>query len=271
MARAVLIALGLAAAGVATMQACTAGAGRDDVSIVRLETLICDRAIECGCEQIEPAQCQVAFTDGIERTFDPECLDTWSDWLEGFQCQAPPMDAWPISCPVYYGTSADGEPCNLIGILSDCTRGSICLHGTCTTTSTIDLDALGQLDGPCDPLGQCGDPIAVCIDNRCERRPGPGQPCGQVDCTPGSRCEFDVDRRNTICVEGFADGQPCTGHLQCASRNCPAGRCRPPSGQGDPCSGNLPCGPGFSCVGNRCEPRGSVGTNGSICELLDPV
>ncbi len=269
MARGVVMALGLAAAGVAGLQACTTGSGHEDVALVALRTALCDKAFECRCDGLDRLQdglCELDLSGGSRGAFDAACLEQWLEWAQGLDCFGPPsIGDIAALCPLYHGTEPAGAECRPDDTdYSECSRGLRCVAGRCADLSGL---ILGEVGGPCDQLGLCNGETR-CIDDRCERLPDHGQPCLEGACSSGNLCVFDVSREQQLCVAGVAVGRPCNGHAVCASGNCPSGFCAPPAEQGDPCSGNLPCGPGFVCADNVCTAGGDGSFVTSTCELL---
>jgi hypothetical protein len=98
----------------------------------------------------------------------------------------------------------------------------------------------------------------------CQDRPAPGEPCSFDECEHGSICTFDPGTGERRCQLTGAVGDPCQGHRECQSGNCPAGFCEEPAGIGDPCGSRLPCGPGLSCREGQCQ----AGTGASTCGVL---
>jgi hypothetical protein len=298
-----------AAVAVGAVQACTAGPGREDVAVQRLQTLLCEKALECGCsplyydefgEALECGDWQTNINDfewslRAELAFDPGCVERWSSWVDALSCSAPVLPAFADLCPLYHGTLRVGDPCEQGSIVdTDCDRGLFCIAGTCRDP---ELTAFGGLDEPCE-LGNRCDGALACIDELCQRLPGagepcldylcspearcdfgyeicvalpgPGEPCDAGECLPGSFCGSDPNTGMSECLRTGDVGDPCMGHRQCTSGNCPAGYCEDPAGVGDPCDGQLPCGPGLFCAEGQCQDGAGGGvTAGSTCSLLD--
>jgi hypothetical protein len=307
MARSVALALLAAAAAVASLQACTAGPGREDVAIQRLQTLLCEKALECGCRSPtndfgEPIACgewdppYVYGYDEFEGTspvaFDPGCVDRWTTWVEALACQATELPSYAELCPLYHGTLRAGEPCEGYELIqTDCGRGLFCIAGTCHDPLRTSLGGQGE---PCDLGQRCDDGLACsyaelclrlpgpgepclddyrcdaearCDDELCVALPGPGQRCDGGDCLPGSFCRFDPVAGIAECLSLGDVGDPCQGHRECASGNCPAGACQEPAGVGDPCGSQLPCGPGLGCSDGQCQAGGEI----SSCIFVDEL
>lgn len=306
MGRSVAIALLGAAAAVGALQACDGGPGREDVGLQRLETRMCEKALECGCPpgfdafgMPQARECggwEAEATGGSEwepyptgLAFDPACVDRWVQWVDALSCDAAGLPSYADLCPLYHGTRREGEACDEGWFSlrhSTCDRGRFCLAGRCRDPLRTPLGTRGE---PCDIGERCDDGL-VCIDEVCERLPGPGEPClegyrcsAEARCSnivcvglpgPGEPCDFDDCREGAFCsfdpVTGDSTcrllgevGEPCSGHRQCTSLNCPAGVCEPPAEAGAPCGSQLHCGPGYECIGDRCQ--------GAACTLLDAI
>lgn len=292
MVRAAVMAVAVAVSALAASLACTAGAGREDVAIVALHTRLCDVAQQCGCVATQSV-CGPWSEIEPRGTFAPECLDVWLEWADALECGAarPPIGAH--LCPLYHGTIPAGMPCRAsVTALddptsTDCGAGLVCAGGTCRPPAALDFGALEQ---PCD-LGSRCDAGLYCRDQRsCERAPGRGEPCPDRVCAapyvceevcvslPGEgepclrgQCAPDLTCEPEGCVRKAEVGEPCFGHRECVSGNCPAGFCAPVPQPGDRCSGMLPCGPRQVCVDGICEGvDGEAGVDGldATCDLL---
>lgn len=307
MVRSLLIAVLATAMGTSALVSCTDGPGREDVTIQRLETALCEKRAECNCSSLEPETCgEWIIVEGFEMVPPPElaydaaCQDRWLAWVDSLSCQTPTLPPLSDLCPIYHGTIREGMDCSDAGIVeSQCERGLLCIAGRCRDPGQTSFGEIGE---PCDFTGRCNDAQALCIDGLCQRLPASGEPCLAFECAPdfgctagrcqplpvaGEQCQASVQlcATGSVCqadpdpgtgagrCEPLRDvGQPCQGHAECLSANCPAGVCAPPAGVGDPCSGQLPCGPSSLCFDNVCQPRvdGALFT-GSLCDLLSSV
>lgn len=295
-----------AAAAVGALQACGEGPGREDVSIQALQTRLCEKAVECGCEPLyyedpdEPLACgdwpvdQYDFEHSYQArlAFDPACVERWTSWVDGLSCQVAVLPAYAELCPLYHGTRREGEACNESSLVqTDCSAGLFCIAGTCHDPLRTRFGAPGE---PCDIGGRC-DPGFDCVGSICQRLPGPGEFCLQGLCNaesrcgydlcvalpgPGERCDAGECQTGAFCsfdnVTGVSEceragdvGEPCRGHRQCVSGNCPAGFCEDPAEVGDPCGSQLPCGPGLVCTDGQCQGPGEGVPSGSTCGALD--
>ncbi len=285
---------------------CVDGSGHDDIAIQRLETALCDKRAACDCDQ-DDQFAPIDFECGdwplreqgffrmvdTSRAFDPGCVDRWEAWVDGLRCQAVALPRYEDVCPLYHGTIAQGMPCSGDNPLStECDRDLFCLAGTCRDPQ---VTAFGGVDQPCDFGDRCDDDQLECNGGLCRRLPTAGEPCPDFRCDENARCDQDMRCQSLpsagqSCLDGacspgaFCDldpmtgegdclglldlGDPCTGHLQCSSGNCPAGICKDPARPGEACSGTLPCGEDSFCVNFVCEafPEDSAPL-GSICEL----
>lgn len=296
MARAVMVALALAATSVAMTPACGSdgpGGGREDVAVGRLYQRLCDVANECGCE-LGGRWCGPWQEISPPGTFDEECLDQWAQWAQSLECGASTLPELERRCPPYHGTIYEGMPCNesidALGIApllaTDCGGGLVCVAGLCRDADSLDFGAPGQ---PCRLGLGCDEGLYCTDEGTCERVRRRGEPCPDDRCEPGTLCDevcmvlpaADQPCLRGRCAEGLgcdsgvcrrqaAVGEPCFGHRDCASLNCPAGFCVAPPRPGDPCSGSLPCGPGASCIDQVCQDVSGDdgGPEASTCELL---
>lgn len=278
---------------------CGPGPGREDVAIQRLETEVCEKLAECSCDESPlacgdwPLELEPSPLDPV--AFDPGCVERWSSWVEALSCQAPALPRYADVCALYHGTGRPGEPCEVTAVdYSDCGRGLLCIAGQCRDPQRTPVGGLGQpcdlgqrceadlvcLAGECQRLPSAGEPCvdfrcapeATCIDERCRALPGPGERCPEGQCNEGARCSFDDEVGALVCERLGDVGDPCMGHRDCVSGNCPAGFCQDPAEVGDRCSDRLPCGPGQFCVDEICQAydEGVVPT-GSACLLLESL
>jgi hypothetical protein len=293
-----------AAMAVGPLHACTAGPGREDVAVQRLETQLCEKALECECPVVgEPIECggwpppEHYDYEGLDRrtlAFDPACVERWTSWLDTLSCEAPMPPRYGDLCPLYHGTLRAGDPCEeTVFSETECGRGLLCIAGLCRDPQRT---ALGGPSEPCD-VGRCDDGLQ-CIDSVCARLPGPGEPCrgsqcdadsrcaGQLcvalpgpgqpcpngDCRADAFCGFDPSTGIAECLHAGDVGEPCRGHRECVSKNCPAGVCDDPPEVGDPCSDRLPCGPNQACLEGVCQGVvDGVLPMGWACTLLEAL
>lgn len=225
--------------------------------------------------------------------FDPACVERWTSFVDGLSCEVPTLPSYDELCPLYHGTLREGEECFMSSLgESDCDRGLFCIAHLCRDPSRT---AFGRAGEPCD-LGNLCDEGLVCFDSLCLQLPGAGERCHAYTCNaesyceddvcralpgPGERCDaglclapsyctFDAVDSVFVCQGASGDvGDPCSGHRQCQSGNCPAGFCEEPADVGDPCGSQLPCGPDLLCDGGQCRPAGDGAPTGSVCPLLD--
>jgi hypothetical protein len=225
--------------------------------------------------------------------FDPACVERWTSFVDALSCEVPTQPSYDELCPLYHGTLREGDACFVVSLVeSDCDRGLYCIAGICRDPSRT---AFGRVDEPCDRGGLCDEGL-VCLDALCHRRPGAGEPCLSYNCNdesycdagfcealpgpgercdttgqclPGSFCRFDPVDGVSVCQATGDVGDPCTGHRQCLSGNCPAGFCEEPADVGDPCGSQLPCGPDLLCDAGQCRPSGDGAPTGSACSLLE--
>lgn len=235
---------------------CSDGPGREDLGFLAVATSACDRLVECGCLSVEEAEeCRLDFGGaffGIEGlVYDDACAQSWQRWVRSASCTDLVLPELADVCPIYHGATYEGFPCEDAGMFAtSCGPQLWCVGGTC-------IDPAGQsFGGPdelCDPLTGCKGGLACGELGRCMPPPGPGQPCADGRCADGARCESQDFDGAPVCVAGGEVGSPCTGHVQCASFNCPAGFCAPAAAVGAPCSTTLPCGPEASCADGVCQ------------------
>lgn len=238
-----------------------------------------------GFDDFDPAPSRAALA------FDPACVERWIGWVDALSCEVPTQPSYDELCPLYHGTLREGDECFMEWLVeSDCDRGLYCIAGSCREPSRI---AFGRAGEPCD-LGSLCDEGLACIDDlcqrlpgagercvdyrcndesycegvRCEALPGPGERCDAGQCLAGLLCRFDPVDGVSVCQASGDVGDPCTGHRQCLSGNCPAGFCEEPADVGDPCGSQLPCGPDLLCDGGLCRLTGDGAPTGSVCSLL---
>ncbi len=305
MSRTLTSALALGA-GLAGACGSGSGPGRDDAQgFQRLSTLVCEQAAACGCDGFDRRDCgEVTLPgfdpsvadgrfDGVGPAFSEACLERWVGFIESLDCSGDLMSpGYADVCPLYHGSIFEGLECADTDdpFFSVCGPGLWCIDGRCLDPEGRAFGGRGQpcdfgqtcddeLDcraGQCLPLPGAGmgcvgtdcDSASVCGTGEvCISRPVLGEPCAPGQCAAGLSCEPDAlgDR---VCTRRVANGEPCTGHRQCASEFCPAGRCTPPLRVGDSCSSTLPCGPGLTCNAAVCvRDGGTPDGSRSICAL----
>jgi len=220
-------------------------------------------------------------------TYDPTCVGARVDGLEELGCDAvlpePPEAGCDFPCRVLHGDVPFDGACSQFGTFDDCAAGLDCevdrcdeegdsavctgrcvhpCYGGCPEDCgddarcdrergrCVDLPGAGRR---CDRFGLC-DSDSICDyaavpdpAGQCVALPGAGGSCADFGrCAGGLRCNVDPDG-TVICVGPTADAEPCSGHLECESGNCPAGFCAPLPGAGDSCAGTRICAPGLVC------------------------
>ncbi len=258
--------LAVGAMGMAASVGCGEGPGREDVLLDGVVHRFCEKMAECGCLSPEELASCTPSNDGFDQdslppelAYDPRCAEQLEGLIGSLSCTDPQPLTFADLCPLYHGTLFEGQPCGYAdpfrgaGIgggggdeyLGDCGSGLQCILGECRDPQTVEFGGEGQ---PCDLTG-CDEGL-LCVDGQtCSRLPGPGEPCPDGSCREDSRCVFDPTGGEEPRCEALADiGQPCMGHVECVSGNCPAGFCVAPAGAGSECGSNLPCGEGFECV-----------------------
>ncbi len=230
------------------------------------------------------------YSSYIMSSLPSDGVNTYS-FVDGLSCEVPTLPSYDELCPLYHGTLREGDECFLASLgESDCDRGLFCIAHICRDPSRT---AFGRAGEPCD-LGNLCDEGLVCFDSLCDRLPSAGEPCLSYGCNdesycdaglcealpgPGERCDagqclagllcrFDPVDGVSVCQVSGDVGDPCTGHRQCQSGNCPAGFCEEPADVGDPCGSQLPCGPDLLCDGGLCRPAGDGAPTSSVCSLL---
>ena len=177
------------------------------------------------------------------------------------------------------GESCDSAPC-LAGLV-----------GRYDTLNDCVCQEPGNEGDPCQDLGCRSDLLCDYAADQCIPMPTEGEPCPQGQCAEGLQCDYDAsvcrippDQSGKPCVQGVcapalwcdtsgdptgvcradqADGEPCSGHGQCASGYCPNGFCHPVPLEGDDCRGALLCAAGLVCNGETCED--AVASGPAVC------
>ncbi|MCX4247699.1 hypothetical protein [Paraliomyxa miuraensis] len=300
MKRSLAVATTWVVAALTAQPGCGEGSGQDDAALQRLETRLCEKWQECGCTTV-PLECGGWPVDdpfvepgGGALVLDPACVEPWWSWVDALSCETPDPRRYADLCPLYHGTRRVGDDCSdFPPHITQCAAGLMCIAGQCRDPQ---LTAAGGEDEPCDIDDWCEDDLACvdaqcqrlpgpgelclegrcqdgakCVDDRCATLPGPGQPCLNDACQSGSRCETNANTGERICMSLASVGEPCMGHGECVSGNCPAGSCQPPAQSGDRCSQNLPCGPGLRCQQGICRAPGEGSVPTSACSILDDL
>lgn len=252
------------------------------------------------CGDWRPIEPDIGFDTGFDGgsyraslAFDPACVERWILWVDALSCEVPTRPSYAELCPLYHGTRREGDACEEGSSLAetDCDRGLYCIVDVCRDPSRT---AFGTAGEPCDVGGLCNEGLAcidslcqrlpsageLCLDYRCnaesycddglcEALPRPGERCDRGECVAGSYCRFDPALGRSVCQPAVDVGEPCSGHRQCQSGNCPAGFCEEPADVGDPCGSQLPCGPDLLCDEGQCRPAGDGVSVGSACTVLD--
>jgi len=209
----------------------------------------------------------------IDRLDDRGCGQNPENDDDDDECVAP--------CHPFHGDRRLGQSCTSVGDgMSDCRQGLVCTFVNCQdefecSEECVDPCARADAGESCQST-QCRDGLACdWSDNTCRTPPGAGDPCRDtLDCAEGTTCNWDanqcvtrptagepclfgqcaedhfcetdpVDPTIQTCRAPADDGEPCRGHAQCKSGNCPAGYCLALPGRGDPCAG--PCADGLDC------------------------
>ncbi len=216
----------------------------------RLASAVCEsdcgcRGSSCGGWARQEARRIGELVEQFELTFDEDCFAKRLQAHEDYDCQ-PPTSAqhWQCGapCQLAFGTRAVGERCTAGQSFSSCQRGLICLDETCA--DPCDRSAAGQ---PCSD-GSCPYPtLCDSTTNVCQARRLAGESCdGSAPCEGGLFCNGGVCR-------GLGEfGDPCSGHDQCLSGNCPAAFCETRPAEGEACTGQIRCAAGLSCEDDVC-------------------
>ncbi len=142
--------------------------------------------------------------------------------------------------------------------------GEACVDRRCDDGLSCD----GVCQGPAPEGESCASrpcvEASVCdyARNLCVAPPPVDAPCIDGRCEVGAVCDFDTG----TCRAAAAVGEPCTGHAQCDTRYCPAGRCAELPGIGESCQGTLTCAVGARCDGSVCLASPSRGPAACVYE-----
>jgi hypothetical protein len=291
------------AVGFALTTSCTDGPGSDSAfASTGLARATCDKLIECGCidsaegdacqaelvylfqppyEYYQPPPCydyycahgyDTDYEGPVQLAFDPQCAADLEAGMRQLDCRQIPFDfECENYCPLYHGTHWQGQRCTLEDnfFVTDCAKGLACIAGECRNP----CDVVVALEGQSCELLECApglsceyiesDPLEPGVEI-CTTLPQPGQPCLSGDCAEGAWCDFSDPMAEPVCQRLQQLGEPCSGHAQCDSFNCPAGFCAAPPQLGDPCSSTLPCAPGQGCEDGVCVEQWA------LCGLFAP-
>lgn len=276
-----------ATAGVLLGGACGDSPHEGPLQIRPLEQAICHKLLECGCSESlsahglqPPLDCNgwtfesllgegppyyygggYGYEGGYDpdepplpMTFDEECVERLADATEAAGCDTLAIRlSCEEFCLPYFGPGLEGQPCE---DPYACGRGLVCAQFECRNPCSLQPAGEGER---CDTVGcqpglACG--LGLLFDfPTCLRLPGPGEPCDMGDCAAGSWCDDSLDEPR--CTALGAIGAQCSGHGQCETRWCPAGRCADRPSVGMPCPGPDTCAPGAECIQ---DPDGDSGT-----------
>jgi hypothetical protein len=240
---------------------------------------------ECRTDLRQRLQELQAAGEENQLIYDPTCLAADVDWLDALDCgwvgdDDDHDDECVRPCAPYYGDRMAGQSCRTFGAgASNCAQGlscddrNYCDTGDCSFVCH-DPCARADVGQHCREM-PCVDGAACDYDaDRCIAAPGPGEPCSEYGCSDDAVCNYDTnmcvalpvsgepcvqgecaedlfcandpnDPAVQICMGRLANGEECTGHLQCESHNCPAGHCEPRPGEGEACAGV--CDTGLEC------------------------
>lgn len=272
-----------------------AGGGGDDLA--RLAAALCEREVQCGCGDVEPADCETLHYEGLRNyglsvaaesdayALDRDCLRELADCWEQLECGQSYADAMACapSCAVHRMNVGVGGDCydswvvvNPPGLLERCEDGLTCQGGhgysVCDTPTPL------RLGDSCFDAGNhksCGAGL-YCTGQEsgpgeCALQLGEGAACeGRGACQSGLRCNEGacgpLGRRG----EGCSLDSDCDDALQCHPLD---GVCVPLANVGEPC--RLPtehgveflsCVEGTWCGEEACEPTLDLG---APCEFSD--
>ncbi len=200
---------------------------------------------------------------------DEQCVEILAERFERTPCGELPIPTCEEQCSLFYGTRHKGEACADQEI-ELCGRGLACIAGECRDPCDTAGPALvGQacLESACDDGLICridydpdtGEPSGVCV-----ALPAIGAMCDSGECVPEAWC--DTSGPMPVCRPLGQHGEACSGHTQCASSYCPAGRCVRAPGEGEACGANSRCDDGL-----RCDDEGEVGVcrgSPALCDVF---
>lgn len=234
---------------------------------------------------------------GIE--FQPCAQGLWCDFSVG-RCAAPPPPGSPCGAGGNCGPAAycdwqasicrelpgEGESCSES---PDCADGLACVsdqdYGSATCLARAEAGescddrpcalalscdenricrAAGEAGESCYDIG-CAEGLFCDFEGNsiCREPPGVGAPCPFGTCQSDAWCDTATDPAAPVCVAGAANGEACSGHVQCGSDYCPKGTCEARPELGDDCSDLFVCEAGLSCDGSTC--RASITAAPAVC------
>lgn len=132
------------------------------------------------------------------------CLDVCRERAAGEACV---LDLADGSTTTYAcaGGSCDFNTRTCVAGLADgqpCTSDDACTSGWCRQSVCGGPPKLGD---PCSFDGECGDALA-CDGAACVALPGPGQPCPDFRCAPGSSCRDPNEQDANLDYQCVEDG-----------------------------------------------------------------
>ena len=150
-----------------------------------------------------PGQCCLGLC-GPPRDFAFGSADFGEPCLDHGDCRPEAYCETDRRCTPY--PDAEGERC-----LFGCARGDLFCD-----LATLTCRRFGALGERCDPDGQGAppcDPAWAACDGVCRHRPGPGEPCDDLDrlCVPTALCNLETG----LCEPRRAHGEPCDSTDQC--------------------------------------------------------
>jgi hypothetical protein len=242
------------------------GGGPEALHLAAIGAAACDLLARCGCVPVDaltvcPSEVTAVLgwsVDGEERepgvVFDEQCARDMEAWFRRASC-GDDVTTMPV-CRLTHGTTPEGLFCEEE---EECGRGLSCLGNECRDPAQVAPLTVGS---QCDDEGLSCAAGSQCIEERCQMLPAAGQPCLDGDCAFGNTC----DGIEGICVALGQEGEPCTGHAQCVSYNCPRGFCAPIGQTGSECEADIQCAPGLRCVDALCQ--GQAGPTGGVCNIV---
>lgn len=208
------------------------------------------------------------FGGDIAIEFDQLCLNRFAEAISTASCDAevPPLTCDQY-CNIFYGTRFEFEPCDSPFV---CAQGLTCFHSECRDPCQLEVAGEGE---NCE-FKVC-DVGLDCVVNEeflwpvCVAALDQTDPCGDLFCNSTSWCDQN-DPDGPRCRPQIELGDPCSGHLQCASRYCPAGFCEQLPGEGEPCMGGE-CRLDLECVPTQEDPGGTCLSVSPACRMLGGI
>jgi len=186
---------------------------------------------ERGAATTSSEACDQTFTGtvagGGQCAIDEECVSR--------QCDVP---ACPDAC--CQGTCTGDAPTPRPHAGESCATNSQCVDSYCdidTTTCT----AYKPIGEACTSTTQCG--LAVCANQICTARPGPGEACTPGSASSCSLVGYTCSATSQTCVAYGLGGDPCTSNAECSPiYTCgAAGTCQLRPRLGEACDANNGC------------------------------